>query len=112
MTSSRTWSARIGGPSARLRSVYVTLWLTTIVIVLFAAVCAFTGFPPSQTAAIVVFAALLLAAVVLGSAQIVVGRKLQSRVTMYVRVTPDRRFPVRILLNKGDFDRWVATLPG
>lgn len=65
----------------------------------------------SQNAATVLYACVFLTLVVAGIAQAAVGRKLQTTVSVHLDVPPGCRFPVRALLNKGDFDGWAATLP-
>ena len=111
MIAQRTWPDRIGTSSARLRTAYVSLWVLFVLLVILMGICGLIGFPSSQNAAIALYICMFIAVVVAGIAQDAVGRKVQATVSAYLDVPPGRRFPVRALLNKGDFDRWVATLP-
>jgi hypothetical protein len=90
--------------------VYVSLWTLFVLVVIFGVICAVTGFPASATSAVVLYICVLLAASLIGIAQAVVGQRIQTKVASDLGIPSSRRFPVRTLLNKRDFDRWAATL--
>ncbi|KIC60137.1 hypothetical protein [Microbacterium hominis] len=111
MMSQRTWTDRIGSVSARLRLVYVGSWLAAVCVIGVAVVWALTGTLPRSGPAVLIFVIItLVLALGLLTVRAIVERALAKRIAADLSVPRGRTVPVRLLLNKRDFDRWVTSL--
>jgi len=109
--SERTWADRVGPELARLRLVYVGSWLAAVCVIGAAATWALSGTLPRSGPVVLMFVIITLALTLsLLTVRAIVEHTLAKRIASVLSVPRGRKVPVRLLLNKRDFDRWVSSL--